>query len=129
MRNKYGANGHPCLTPHSILKDTPGVPLRLTAADALTNRRLTHLMHVELILSFLIALNKKIHDTLSYAFEKSSFRKTVGCLDTFAHCRDSSVNTMLSNINLRGRKAVCSGLIASLSIGCSRNCRVLAKIL
>ena len=129
MRNKYAANGHPCLTPHLILKDFPGVPLRLSAADALTNKSLTHLIYVELILSFPIALNKKIHDTLSYAFKKSSFRKTVGCLDTFAHCRDSSINTMLSKINLRGRKAVCSGLIAYLSIGCSRNCRVLAKIL
>ena len=46
-------------------------------------------MIVELIFIFFIALKRKIHETLSYAVEKSSFRKTVGCFDTFAQCKAS----------------------------------------
>ena len=130
MRKGYGASGQPCLNPpHSILKLVFGLPLKLTVVVALTNKSLTHLIKGALIFNFLIVLKRKIHETLSYAFEKSSFRKTICRLDVFAQCKVYWINTMLSKMNLRGRKVVCSGLITSLSMGCDFSCKVLAKIL
>ena len=109
MRKKYGARGHPCLTPLSTLKLPLGHPLRLTVAEALPKSNLTHLMNSSLTPILLMVRKKNLQETLSYAFEKSNLRKTVSCLEVFSQCKVSWVRTMLSRINLKDKKRFARG--------------------
>ena len=129
IRKKYGTRGHPYLTPLSTLKLPLGLSFRLTAAVALPKMNLTHLVKSSLTPILLIVWNKNLKETLLYAFENYSLRKTVGCLEDLVQCKVSWIKTILSNINLRDRNAVCSGLMMSLSMSWSLNWRVLVKIL
>ena len=129
MRKMYGTRGHHCLTPFFTLKLPLRHPLRLTAKVALPKKMFYP--SNEIIINPHLAHEKKknLQETLSYAFEKSNLRKTVGCLQVFAQCKASLVKTMLSGINLRSIKAVWSGPIITLRIGGSLNYKILAKIL
>ena len=60
MRKKYGARGHPCLAPLSILKMFLGLLLRLSVVDAFPNMSLIQLMNFLLIPNVCIAWNENL---------------------------------------------------------------------
>jgi hypothetical protein len=69
----------------------------------------------------LIVWTKNLQETLSYAFEKSNLKNTVGCLNDLAQYKASWIKKILFKMNLRDKNAVCSGLMMFLSMGWSPN--------
>ena len=92
-------------------------PIQIYRSRRVFENSPTHLMNLALIFIVCIVLNKKFHETLSYALEKSNFKKTINCFDVLAQCKVSCVKTILSKMKRSGRNDVYYGLITSHKIG------------
>ena len=105
IRNKKGAKGSPCLRPLKGLNSYVGLSLIKTDTVADSRQPCTHLIHLLWNPILCNISKKKLHLTESYAFSKSTFKKT----PLLRHLRTSSITSLpirtLSNIPLPFRKA------------------------
>lgn len=127
IRKRQGASGHPCCTPYWIGNTTVVFPFTEILAKACWKKRRTMVMKELGKPSRCRAKNRKDKSTVSQAFEKSSLKKSSGCLDCFANVIVSCVKKILSSIYCMRKKADQSGEISSMSTGWRRFSRASAR--